>query len=118
MRKRYRVKSRLDFQAVYTKGRSVANRAAVLYVLSAKGAGISRAGFAAGKKLGKAVKRNRVKRRVKAVVQQLWSRVKPGFLLIVVARQAAVEMPFAELQTKVSELFERAGVLRMEGQEP
>lgn len=112
------MKSRLDFQAVYTKGRSVANRAAVLYVLPQKPVGPARVGFAAGKKLGKAVVRNRVKRRVKAAVQKLWSRVRSGVLLVVVARQASKDMVFSELEAKVHELFERAGVLRTEGQEP
>jgi len=116
MRRAFRLKSSLDFQAVYTKGRSVANKAAVLYVLPQKPAGPSRVGFAAGKKLGKAVVRNRIKRRIKEAVRLLWPRVKPGSLLIVIARQGAKDMPFAQLQGKVGELFERAGVARSEGQ--
>lgn len=117
MRRRYRLKSSLDFQAVYTKGRSVANKAAVLYVLAQKPASdASRVGFAAGKKLGKAVIRNRMKRRIREAVRLLWTRVKPGYLLIVIARQGAKDMPFHQLQAKVAELFERAGVLRAEGQ--
>jgi ribonuclease P protein component len=114
MRRVYRLKSSLEFQAVYTKGRSVANRAAVLYVLPQKPAGISQVGFAAGKKLGKAVVRNRIKRRIKEAVRLVWSRVKPGYRLIVIARQAAKDMPFPQLQERITELFERAGVIRTE----
>jgi ribonuclease P protein component len=115
MQKIFRLKSRLDFQAVYTKGRSVANKAAVLYVLSQKADGITRVGFAAGKKLGNAVVRNRFKRRMKEGVRLLWPRVKPGFSLVVIARQGALDMPFPLLQTRLSDVFERAGVLRAEG---
>lgn len=121
MKKAYRLKSRLDFQSVYTKGRSTANRAAVLYALPQKPPGTSRIGFAAGKKLGNAVVRNRVKRRIKEAVRLLWSRVKPGFYLIIIARQASKDMIFSQLQARVEELFERAGVLRSvsaEGKEP
>lgn len=110
------MKSSLDFQAVYTKGRSVANKAAVLYTLPQKPPDTSRVGFAAGKKLGKAVVRNRIKRRIKEATRLIWPRVKPGFLLIVIARQGAKDMPFQQLQTRITELFERAGVLRSEGQ--
>lgn len=117
MRRKFRLKSSLDFQTVYTKGRSVANRAAVLYVLPQKPtAEPSRVGFAAGKKLGKAVVRNRMRRRIREAVRLIWTRVKPGYLLIVIARQGAKDMPFQQLQTRVTELFERAGVLRAEGQ--
>lgn len=117
MRRIYRLKSSLDFQAVYSKGRSVANRAAVLYLLAPKPAGeVSRIGFAAGRKLGKAVVRNRIKRRIKEAVRLLWKRVKPGYLIIIIARQSAKEMAFSDLQAKVAELFEKAGLLRTEGQ--
>ena len=115
MRRTYRLKSRVDFQDVYSKGRSVANRAAVLYVLSRVQLNPSRVGFAAGKKLGKAVLRNRIKRRIRESVRLLWHRVKPGYLLIVIARQAAKDMPFPQLQAKILELFEKAALLRAEG---
>lgn len=115
MKRTFRLKSSLDFQAVYTKGRSVANKAAVLYVLPQKPPRPSRIGFAAGKKLGKAVVRNRIKRRVKEAVRLIWPRVKPGQNLVIIARQSARDMVFTQLQARVAELFERAGVLRPEG---
>lgn len=115
MKKRYRLKSRLDFQAVYTKGRSVANRAAVVHVLTQKTGTPSRVGFAAGRKLGNAVVRNRIRRRIKEAVRLFWPRVRPGIALVVIARQAALDMPFLELQKKVEELFERSGSLLQEG---
>ncbi|MGE5675762.1 MAG: ribonuclease P protein component [Mycobacterium leprae] len=118
MKRVYRLKSHLTFQEVYSEGRSVANRAAVLYVLPQRQTSVSRIGFAAGKKLGKAVVRNRVKRRIRAVVHGIWPRVRPGLLLIVVARQSVKDMGFSPLQTAIEDLFKRAGVIQSEGSKP
>lgn len=117
MKQRFRLKSRVAFQAVYAKGRSVANRAAVLYVLPQEQGTSTKVGFAAGRKLGNAVVRNRIKRRIREAVRLLWVRVKPGFHVIVIARQGALDMPFVQLQARIAELFERAGVVRKEGKE-
>lgn len=114
MRRRFRVRSRGEFQRVYQEGRSYANRAAVLYALPG-GEGASRAGFAAGRKLGSAVVRNRVKRRLREAVQLVWGRVRPGAAVIFIARPPAKEMRFDELCAKVAELVQRAGLLAPQG---
>lgn len=58
--------------------------------------------------------RNRVKRRIKEAVRLLWPRVKSGTSLVVIARQASIDMAFSQLCIKVEELLERAGVLKAE----
>lgn len=110
MKRRFRVRSRGEFQKIYQEGRSFANRAAVLYVLPGWG-GASRVGFAAGRKLGGAVVRNRVRRRLREALRLVWPRVRPGFLAVVIARPAAAEMGFGELCSRVAELIQRAGLL-------
>lgn len=115
LKRAYRLKSSVDFQAVYAKGRSAANKAAVIYALTQKSSALSRIGFAAGKKLGKAVVRNRIKRRITEAVRAFWPRVKPGYYIIIIARHAAKDMAFPQLQARVLELFDRAGVVRPEG---
>lgn len=51
-----------EFQCIYQHGKSYANRLMVLYVFVPNKAKSRKVGFAAGKKLGNAVTRNRVKR--------------------------------------------------------
>lgn len=115
MQRRYRIRSREEFQRVYQEGRSFANRAAVLYVLGGK-AGGPRVGFAAGKKLGSAVVRNRVRRRLRAAVVALWPRVQTQALLVFIGRAAVRELPYPVLLQKVTELLARAGLL--DGEQP
>jgi len=57
-----------------------------------------RVGFSAGKKLGNAVLRNRVRRRVKEVVRKFLPHLVNGRDLVVIARSGAVGATFLELE--------------------
>ncbi|MGP1366229.1 MAG: ribonuclease P protein component [Schwartzia sp. (in: firmicutes)] len=87
--KRRILKSPRMFQMVYQKGRSWANRYLVLYVFPAIGSE-TKAGFAAGKKLGGAVVRNRLKRLLRETYRRQRPRVKEGVYLLLVARISAI----------------------------
>ena len=49
----------------------------------------NRYGFIVGKQLGKAVTRNRIRRRLREVVRALDPQLKPGFDVVLIARAAA-----------------------------
>lgn len=115
MKRKYRLKSEQEFQKVYTKGKCVANRAAVVYALM-QGKGFhSKIGFSAGRKIGTAVVRNRVKRRLREIVHQIWPRVKSDVSIILIARYSAKDMLFPQLRDRVEELFRKAHLFRSEG---
>jgi ribonuclease P protein component len=64
-------------------------------------AGEPRFGFTITKKLGNAVKRNRIRRRLKAAVLAASEHGRPGFDYVLVARPAAFDRPFADLVADV-----------------
>lgn len=63
MKKSYRVKKEKDFKALFDAGHSVANRKFVVYSLD-RDLPHFRVGLSVSKRLGNAVTRNRVKRRL------------------------------------------------------
>ncbi len=66
-----------------------------------------RFGFTITKKLGNAVTRNRIRRRLKAALTALESEfAAEGFDYVIVARQAAFNRPFADLQNDLRRALE------------
>ena len=68
MKKAYRVKKEADFQKVFHQGESMANRQFVVYSLNKENQSHFRVGLSVGKKLGNAVKRNEIKRKIRHVL--------------------------------------------------
>lgn len=107
MRKRYTlprtkmIKRRSDFQNVYQKGKSVAGRRMILYVLrDTRVAG--KVGFAAGKKLGCAAVRSRTKRLLREAFRHMQHELRAdvGILLIGRAGLAAGKMQDAAVELR------------------
>lgn len=71
MKKRQRIKKNEDFQKVFKKGKSYANRQFVVYCLQKEGQKEFRIGLSVGKKIGKAVTRVQVKRYIRQVFLEL-----------------------------------------------
>ena len=94
-----------DFEAVFTNGKSWSNSMVVLRALP-NSLRSSRCGFAVGKRLGGAVVRNRVRRRLREAVRQI--PIKGGWDMVLIARQAATETDYRTLSKATEELLTRA----------
>lgn len=71
----------------------------------------NRVGVTVGKKLGHAVVRNRVRRRLREVYRLNEHRFTPGWDIVVVARTRCINAEFSELTKAYLSLAEKAGVL-------
>ena len=107
MERRYRLQKNKAFQYVYHRGRSVACRDLVM--LYARGRSLQ-VGFSVSKKVGNAVTRNRIKRRLRECFRPYLGDVKNG-LYVVVARPSAAEATFHSLQKDMRYLLKKQGVL-------
>ncbi len=92
-----RLRQRADFVAAAT-GAKAATAAFVVQARKRGDSGPIRVGFTVTRKVGNAVERNRVRRRLKAVVSRAAvGRMQAGCDYVLVGRRAALELPFDRL---------------------
>lgn len=108
MRKEQRLRKSKDFVAVRREGRSWANR---LLVLGARpnGLGVTRFGFSISKRVGKAVVRNKVKRRLREAARL--ANVRNGWDIVFIVRKDASVADYHRLDGAMRNLLDRANLL-------
>lgn len=99
------------FRRLYRRGNSAAGRYVVLYCRR-NGMSENRVGITVSRKLGNAVTRNRVRRRLREVYRIHETQFLPGFDLVVVARTRSVGAPFAQLEHSYLAAAQKLGLLR------
>ncbi len=100
-----------DFAALQQHGTSRAHPLVVVRTVR-NGLERTRFAFSTSRRLGGAVIRNRVRRRLREIVRSLAGRVEPGWDVLIVARPGCAAASYAELRDVVARLFGRAGILR------
>ena len=105
------LKKARDFDRVFRQGRSVVGQEIILYVLRRPRPG-RRVAFCVSKKLGPAVVRNRMRRRLREVYRLNREKLANRCDLILLARPATMKAPFQALERTFLHLAGRAGVLR------
>jgi ribonuclease P protein component len=109
MKRANRLRRSDQFQRVRRVGRSWSTPLLTLNAAPSKRK-VSRCGFVVGKRLGKAVERNRARRRVREAVRLGYGHVAPGWDLVFVLRSSELlRIEFTHLQSLVEQLLRRAG---------
>ena len=98
------------FRRLYST-RGFANGMLVLYARPNR-LGVNRVGITTGKKLGHAVVRNRARRRLREVYRLNEHLFKPGYDIVVVARNRCVDADFRKLTQGYLALAQKAGILK------
>jgi ribonuclease P protein component len=101
----------VEFGRVKSEGITHRGRTLVLGVLVMEDEKSFRVGFVTSKRLGGAVVRNRVRRRLRDVVRTQQGRLREGFWFVVVARPAAARASYRALKDEWLHLAERASIL-------
>ena len=86
-------------------------KALTLGVLTVGGDTGFRAGFIASRAIGNAVKRNRVRRRLREIVRHHQHEIVAGTSIVTIARAAAANVSYRELEDEWLRLAKRASIL-------
>lgn len=105
-----RLRKHSDFSDTFANGKSVANKLLVLYSYRRAEVDVSRFGYSVSKRVGNAVVRNRIKRRLQGIMREVGPTLKPGHDLVWLVRNPAAKAPFNALTAAALELIERSGL--------
>ena len=100
-----------EFRRLYNKGKSAVSPYFVIYCRKT-GRPESRFGSTTGVKLGKAVKRNFVRRRIRALYRTNEEAFIPGYDIVVVARTRAIFGKYADLERNFLRQMKQLGMIR------
>ena len=107
------LKKNHEFRRLYSKGKSVASASLVCYCRIHGGSG-NRLGLTVSNKIGNAVVRNRIRRRLREIYRLHEHECRRGCDIILVARHRAVEADYHQLEREMLRSFEKLAILREE----
>jgi ribonuclease P protein component len=101
----------LEFQRVRTDGEVARGQLMSLGVLREKPGGKMRAGFVTSRRVGNAVERNRVRRRLREIVRRHQSQIIAGVWIVSIARPGAARATYGALEHEWLRLARRTSIL-------
>ena len=106
------IKKNFQFRFVYNKGKSLANRLLVMYVVkNKKYTDTNRLGISVSKKVGKSVVRSRVTRLIKESYRLSEEDIKQGYDIVVIARVSANGADYREINKALLSLLKKHDLL-------
>lgn len=108
MKKSYRVKRKRDFNDLFSRGKNVANRKFVVYRLP-KEQEHFRVGLSVSKKLGNAVVRNSIKRKIRHVLMEFSPNLTTDDF-VVIARKGVENLSYQEVRDNLRHVLKLATI--------
>ena len=107
------LKKNSDFRRLYSKGKSAVTPYMVVYCRKNR-TDINRTGYTVSTKLGHAVVRNRIRRRLREIYRLNAPALISGFDIVIVARSRCVDGSYSAMNSAFLSACERLGLIRKE----
>jgi ribonuclease P protein component len=109
LNKIFRINKSREYQDLYKKGLKVPGKYLIVYI-STNSLSRNRFGIVASKKVGNAVKRNKSRRRLRAIAKESREKLKPGHNIIIIARQSIVKADYKRVEKDFYTVMKKAGL--------
>jgi ribonuclease P protein component len=100
-----------EYKRVKRDGFTQRGKLLMLNVVAVENSGPCRVGFVTSRRIGGAVIRNRVRRRLREIVRQHQHELREGFWIVLVARRDAADANYRPLEHEWLRLAKRASIL-------
>ncbi len=107
------LKKNYQFRFVYNRGKSIANRLLVMYVVR-NGTNGNRFGISVRKKVGNSVVRSRITRLLRESYRLSESKFLAGYDIVVIARASAKEATYKEVESALMHLLNKQKLIKSE----
>ena len=111
MKRRYRIRENQRFQEIRRQGVSYSDKLIVICFLPNE-LPYSRFGFSVSNRIGKAVVRNQVKRRLRESIRLRMASIQPGWDVVFIARQSITRADYHQMDAACARLLRRAHLLQ------
>lgn len=98
------LRKKKDFSSIYNKGKSFGGKYVVVFYRK-NNLDYNRTAFLASKKVGKSVKRNKARRRMKESFREIEKKMKIGYDIIIIARNTINDAKYKDIKKSMETVF-------------
>lgn len=107
--KEFRIRESQQYNNIYQNGKKYLSKCLIVFVLK-NDLGINRFGIVTSKKVGNAIKRNKAKRRLTALVEENRLNLQQGYDFILVSRPLISKTDYSQLEKDFVSVMRKTGV--------